>query len=172
MNELEIKEKIKKEKQLIFQKYDDIKDPSYYTAEMSRLNNLHVYNLERLEKKRNIMRLPKFWMFLFPLIIIPLCGRYLASGNKKYFVLCIVFLCIALFIFIGAVLDIKFMQKRLNKIDSLIESTYDIYELQIDTLKEEDKENNKRIECRKKEIDELYNKYKSKIEYDDFIDIN
>lgn len=172
MNDFEIKEKIKKEKQLIFQKYDDIKDPSYYTEQMSRINNLQTYYVEELEKKRNIMRLPKFWMFIFPLIIIPLCGRYFASGNKKYFVLCIVFLCIALFIFIGAVLDIKFMQKRLNKIDSLIESTYDIYERQIDTLKAQDKENNKRIECRKKEIDELYNKYKSEMDYDDFIDIN
>lgn len=117
MSNSDIRRQIKEDKLLIFKKYEDIKDPSYYTEEMSKLNNLHVYNLERLEKKRNIMRLPKFWMFLFPLIIIPLCGRYLASGNKKYFVLCIVFLCIALFIFIGAVLDIKFMQKRLNKID-------------------------------------------------------
>ena len=85
MSDFDITRQIKEDKQLIYQKYDDIKDPSYYTAEMSRLNNLHVYNLERLEKKRNIMRLPKFWMFLFPLIIFQLCGRYLASGNKKYF---------------------------------------------------------------------------------------
>lgn len=171
MSDFDITRQIKEDKQLIYQKYDDIKDQSYYTAEMSRLNNLHVYNLERLEKKRNIMRLPKFWMFLFPLIIFPLCGRYLASGNKKYFILCIVFLCIALFIFIGAVLDIKFMQKRLNKIDLQIESTCDIYERQIDTLKAQDKENNMRIECRKKEIDELYNKYRSLISYNEFINI-
>lgn len=171
MSDFDITRQIKEDKQLIYQKYDDIKDPSYYTAEMSRLNNLHVYNLERLEKKRNIMRLPKFWMFLFPLIIFPLCGRYLASGNKKYFILCIVFLCIALFIFIGAVLDIKFMQKRLNKIDLQIESTCDIYERQIDALKAQDKENNMRIECRKKEIDELYNKYRSLISYNEFINI-
>lgn len=171
MSDFDITRQIKEDKQLIYQKYDDIKNPSYYTAEMSRLNNLHVYNLERLEKKRNIMRLSKFWMFLFPLIIFPLCGRYLASGNKKYFILCIVFLCIALFIFIGAVLDIKFMQKRLNKIDLQIESTCDIYERQIDTLKAQDKENNMRIECRKKEIDELYNKYRSLISYNEFINI-
>lgn len=80
-------------------------------------------------------------------------------------------LCVALFIFIGAVLDIKFMQKRLNKIDLLIESTYDIYERQIDTLKAQDKENNMRIECRKKEIDKLYNKYRSLISYNEFINI-
>lgn len=171
MSDFDITKQIKEDKQLIFQKFVDIKDPSYYVEEMSRLNNLYVYNLERLEKKRKIMRLPKFWMFLFPLIIIPLCGRYFASGNKKYFVLCIVILCVALFIFIGAVLDIKFLQKRLNKIDLQIESTCEIYEKQIEIIKTQDKENNKRIECRKKEIDELYNKYRSIISYNDFINI-
>lgn len=172
MNDFKIENNIKKEKQLIYQKYADIKEPSYYTEEMSRINNLYVYYLERLEKKRKFTRLPKFWMFLFPLIIIPLCGRYLASGNKEYFVVCIVLLCVALFIFIGAVLDIKFIQKRLSKIDSQIESYKKIYERQIAIVKALDKENNERINCRKKEMDDLYDKYKNQIEYNAFVNIN
>lgn len=155
----------------IYNKYPDIKNPDSYVKKMVRINDLHSYELEALERKKQIMRLPKLWMFLIPLIIIPLCGRYLASGAKKYNVLCFIFLGIALFLFIGAILDIKFMSKRITKIDMRIDELKKKYESDVALIKSQDSENYKLINCRKNEIEQLYYKYRELISYEDFLTI-
>lgn len=76
-----------------------------------------------------------------------------------------------MFLFIGAILDIKFMSKRITKIDMRIDELKKKYESDVALIKSQDSENYKLINCRKNEIEQLCYKYRELISYEDFLTI-